>query len=482
MIDVRPLLLVIGILLTLLGVAMLLPAGIDLILNNPDWQVFFAAASLTTFIGMSLALTNWGYTTILNLQQAFLLTISSWVVLAAFAALPFAFAGLELSYTDAFFEAMSGLTTTGSTVMTNLDGTPPGILLWRALLQWLGGVGIIVMAVGLLPILQVGGMQLFRVEAFDTPEKVLPSAARFAASLGALYVSMTLACGLALIAAGIGPFDAVTHAMTTIATGGFSTHDRSVGYFDNAVVDWIIIGGMIAGSLPFALYLQALQGKRDRIWRDVQVRIFFVAVAMLVAAMTFYLWYTDVYRGFDNLRYAAFNVISVMTGTGYSTQDYNQWGPFAVMMLFWVMFIGGCAGSTSCGIKIFRFHVIVAAVVGHVRRMLHPHGVFVFHYNDRPIDPSVTASVMSFFFLFFVSIAVLTFLLGLLGLDFITALSAAATAIANVGPGLGPEVGPAGTFQNLPDAAKWLMSFGMLLGRLELFTVLIIFTPSFWQS
>lgn len=460
---------------------MFIPALADILYNNQDWQIFLGSALLTLFIGASLTLANWGHASQLSLQQAFLMTIFSWVALAAFAAMPFAFSQLNMSYTDAFFESMSGLTTTGSTVIIGLDTAPPGILMWRALLQWLGGVGIVVMAVAMLPMLQIGGMQLFKVEAFDTPEKVLPSAARFAYSITVIYLVLTIICLLSLRLAGMNWFDSIAHAMTTIATGGFSTKDDSIGGFNSALIDYIVIVFMLVGSLPFALYLQTVQGKTLALWRDPQVRVFFCAVLFLVASMTSYQLYANVNEGWDAFRFSAFNLVSVMTGTGYSSQDYNDWGPFAVVALFWIMFIGGCAGSTSCGIKIFRFHVIWSAMAAHIGRTLYPHGVFTPRYAGRAIDQAIITSVMSFFFLFFASIFVLALALSLFGLEFITALSSAATAIANVGPGLGNVVGPASTFHDLPDGAKWLLSGGMLLGRLELFTVLIIFTPGFWR-
>ncbi len=479
--DLRPIFLVAGLLLTTLGAAMFIPALADIVAGNRDWQVFFGSASLTLFVGGSLTLINWGHAGKLSLQQAFIMTIFSWIALTAFAAMPLALSQLNMSYTDAFFEAMSGLTTTGSTVIVGLDSAPPGILLWRALLQWLGGVGIVVMAVAMLPMLQIGGMQLFKVEAFDTPEKVLPSAARFAFSITIIYLVLTIICAASLRAAGMNWFDSVAHAMTTIATGGFSTKDASIGGFDSALIDYIVIVFMLVGSLPFALYLQTVQGKTTALWNDPQVRVFLAAVVFLVAMMTSYQLYADINQDWDTLRYSAFNLISVMTGTGYSSQNYNEWGPFAVVALFWIMFIGGCAGSTSCGIKIFRFHVVWAAMVAYVGRTLYPHGVFTPRYNSRPIDQAVITSVMSFFFLFFASIFVLAMALSFTGLEFVTALSSAATSIANVGPGLGNIVGPAGTFHDLSDEAKWLMAGGMLLGRLELFTVLIIFTPGFWR-
>ena len=481
MFDIRPILLVAGLLLTTLGAAMFIPALVDVLADNDDWQTFLGSGLLTLFIGISMTLINWGQGERLSLQQAFIMTIFSWVALAAFAAMPLAFSQLNMSYTDAFFESMSGLTTTGSTVIVGLDSAPPGILLWRALLQWLGGVGIVVMAVAMLPMLQIGGMQLFKVEAFDTPEKVLPSAARFALSITLIYVFLTFVCAVCLRIAGMNWFESIAHAMTTIATGGFSTRDASIGGFDSALIEYIVVAFMLVGSLPFALYLQTVQGKRGALFQDVQVRIFLIAVVSLVTVMTSYQIYAGVNEGWDTLRYSAFNLVSVMTGTGYSSQNYNTWGPFAVVALFWIMFIGGCAGSTSCGIKIFRFNVVWAAMASHVGRTLYPHGIFTPRYAGRPIDQAVITSVMSFFFLFFASIFMLALALSFTGLDFVTALSSAATSIANVGPGLGNLVGPAGTFHDLSEEAKWLMSAGMLLGRLELFTVLIIFTPGFWR-
>lgn len=467
----------------MLGAAMFLPALVDVAVGNDDWVVFASSAMLTLFTGVSFALMTWGHAGSLSIREAFVLVVAAWTILPAFAGLPFAFSGLELSYADAFFEAMSGLTTTGSTVISGLDTAPPGILLWRSLLQWLGGLGIIVMAIAILPILQIGGMQLFKVEAFDTAEKVLPSAAQLAVSLISFYAFATGLTALLLWIANMPAFDAINHAMTSIATGGFSTRDGSVGHFDSAQIDWIIIGAMIVGSLPFALYLQAIRGRPQTLWNDTQVQVFFGVLIVFVGLMTFYDKATLVEPdALTDLRYAAFNVISIMTGTGYATQDYSLWGPFATTLFFFIMFIGGCAGSTSCGIKIFRFQVVYEAVSVQVRRLIHPNGVFVPHYNHKPIQDSVTASVMSFMFLFALTFGIVSMALTLMGLDLVTAISSAGTAIANVGPGLGPVVGPSGNFSSLPDLAKWTLSFTMLIGRLEIFTVLVILTPTFWRG
>ena len=480
--DYRAVFLVNGLLLLILGVAMLVPALLDARVGHPDWQVFLAAAFLTGFVGAGLSIICWGSGGELHLRQAFVLTTSIWVVTPTFAALPFAFSDLDISYTDAFFEAMSGITTTGSTVISGLENAPPGILIWRALLQWMGGIGIIVTAVAILPLLQVGGMQLFRMESSDASEKVLPRTAQIAGTISIIYLSLSLFCALVYWAAGMPPFDAAAHAMTTIATGGFSTSDASIGVYDSALIDYTATAFMIIGSLPFLLYFQVIRGRPLALWRDSQVRWFFAILFTAITGMT--LWQVggnDVAMG-EALRLTIFNITSILTGTGYTTDDYGQWGGFAVVMFFFVIFVGGCAGSTSCGIKIFRFQVLYAAARTQMGRLLQPHGVFVANFNHRPIPESVMDSVMSFFFLFALSFAVLAVALSLMGLDFLTAVSGAATAIANVGPGLGSVIGPSGTFAPLPDMAKWLLAAGMLLGRLELLTVMVLFTRTFWRG
>lgn len=481
MIEFKPIIFILGILLSILAVAMVIPAIVDALVGNPDWQVFAAAAGTALFIGVSMILTTGSKWSSFSLRQAFILTNLAWLVIAIFGALPFAYSELELSITDAFFESMSGVTTTGATVIVGLDNAPPGILLWRAILQWLGGVGIIVMAIAVLPILQVGGMQLFKVEAFEA-DKVLPRAAQIAGGISLIYVLLTAVAAMILWSLGMTGFEAVAHAMTSIATGGFSTSDASLAHFDSAAIDWAICGFMILGSLPFVLYLRMFRGNLRALLRDSQVRWMFAIMGFAVLLTAGWLWYEDVMDGGPAFRYAAFNVISIMTGTGYSTAAFDAWGGFAMAMMFVLMFVGGCAGSTTCGIKIFRFQVLHATAAAQMKRLLQPHGVFFPYYNKKPIPESVSESVMGFFFLFIACYAILATGLGLFGLDFITAVSGAASAIANVGPGLGDIIGPAGTFKTLPDGAKWLLSAGMLLGRLELFTVLVLLTRAFWRG
>ncbi|EWY38435.1 potassium transporter TrkH [Skermanella stibiiresistens SB22] len=480
--DFRPVFFVLGILLSTLALSMMVPMLADLAVGHRDWITFAISGAFTLFVGVSLLLTNRMAEFTLSIRQAFLLTTLAWLVTATFAAVPLALAAIDLSYTDAFFEAMSGITTTGATVIVGLDMAPPGILLWRALLQWMGGIGIIVLALSVLPMLQVGGMQLFRTESSEKSDKVLPRAAQLATWIGSIYLIFTALCAVGYRLAGMEWFDAFAHAMTTIATGGFSTADASVAFFDDPLIELVGVIFMLAGALPFVLYLRALRGHLRPLLTDQQVRWFIVVVTSAVAAMTAHLWLARGYEPLIAFRMAGFNVVSVITGTGYATSDFGTWGSFAGGLMFFLMFVGGCAGSTTCGIKIFRFQVLYATADAQMRRLIQPHGVFIAYYNGKPIPEAVSVSVMSFFFLYALCFVVLSLTLQLLGLDYLTAMTGAATAISNVGPGLGPVIGPSGTFAPLPDAAKWVLAGGMLMGRLELFTVLILLTPAFWRQ
>ena len=481
-IDFRPVFLVIGLLLVILSGGMVIPAVVDLALGNPDWAAFATSAAFTLFVGAATFMTARTGDVTLTLRQAFLLTTLVWIVLPGFASVPFMISELQLSFTDAFFEAMSGITTTGATVITGLDTAPPGLLLWRAILQWLGGLGIIIMALTVLPMLKVGGMQMFKVEAFDAQDKVLPRANELATALVTTFIGLTVLWSLMYWAAGMNSLDAAVHAMTTIATGGYSSHDASIGYFDSATIDALATLGMIVGGIPFILYVQTLRGRPWALWRDSQTRWFVSACVGFVLIVTLYLWASERYGLGEALRYASLNTISMMTGTGYASTDFSQWGGFVIVILFMLMFVGGCAGSTTCGIKVFRFQVLFEVARVQLRQLMQPHGVFIPHYNNRPIDESVATSVMGFFYLYALTVCILAMALAALGLDFITAFSGAATAVSNVGPGLGPVIGPASTFASLPDSAKWLLSLGMLLGRLELYTVLVLVLPRFWRG
>ena len=481
MMDFRPAIFVVGILLATLAVVMIIPAVVDFMLGHKDWQLFAAASATTLFVGVTMALTSRARSIKLTIRHAFLITSLSWLALTLFASLPFAYSALDMSFTDAFFEAMSGITTTGSTVIVGLDNAPPGILLWRALLQWLGGIGIIVMGIAVLPMLQVGGMQLFRMESSDQSDKAMPRAAQIASAISIIYLGLTVIWSGLYWIAGLNGLDSVAHAMTTIATGGFSTHDASLSHFSSTAVDYIASAGMFIGALPFILYLKMLQGRGSALFKDSQAKWFTVFVAMLISVTTIWLVLDVGKDPLHALRLATFNIISVITGTGYATDDYGVWGSFSPALFFFIMFIGGCAGSTTCGIKVFRFQVLYAAARTQIMHLMQPHGVFIPYFDRRPVSQDIIISVLSFFFMWFLTFTALALGLALLGLDFVTAFSSAATSIANVGPALGPIAGPVGTFATFPDAAKWLMAVGMLLGRLELFTVIVLFSRNFWR-
>jgi trk system potassium uptake protein len=482
-IDLRPILVVMGVLLIILALFMAPPMVADMAAGHPDWQVFLAAGAATLFTGVTLVLMNQGYREAeLNSRHAFLLVTAVWLVVTLFAALPLAFSDLDLTLADAVFEATSGITTTGSTVIVGLDVAPPGILLWRAILQWLGGIGIIVMGVAILPMLRVGGMQLVRAESSDLSEKILPRAAQIASAIGLIYLALTVLCAGLYYGAGMGSFEAAAHAMSTIATGGFSTRDASIGAFSSAQVECIGIVFMILGSLPFVLYIQASNGQVRPLFLDAQVRWFMGIIVMFVLAVALWLVIVQGIVPLDALRHASFNIVSIISTTGFASSDYALWGTFPVTALFFLMCVGGCTGSTSGGIKIFRFTVLHAITRNQIARLVRPHGVFVPTFNRRPVPEAAAIAVMAFIFMFGLSFAAFALALSILGLDYLTAMSGALTALANVGPGLGDIIGPAGNFSTLPESAKWLLSAAMLLGRLELFTVLVLFTPAFWRS
>lgn len=482
MIDLRPVLYVAGLLLAGLAAAMLLPMTVDLIDRNIDWQVFALSTGVTGFVGITLTLTCRRRGSFdIDIRQAFLLTSFAWIAMAGFAALPFLFIERELGYTDAFFEAISGLTTTGSTVLEKLDDLPRGVLLWRSLLQWIGGVGIVVMAIIILPFLRVGGMQLFRTESSDRSEKVAPRPGELVGYIAIIYVMLSLACALAYWLAGMSAFDAVNHAMTTVATGGYSTHDASFGHFREPAIHWIAIVFMLSGALPFTAYIRTLQGRDRAIWRDSQVRTILVFLALVVTGTGLLLWWHKGMALGDAMREAAFNIVSIATTTGYASADYQLWGPPAVGLFLILIFLGGCTGSTSGGIKVFRFQILWIMTRSYLRQLLSPHSVVVPRYEGRRVPDDVPFSVLAFLVAFIGTVAVLTLALAGTGLDLVTALSGAAQAVANVGPGLGHIIGPAGNFAPLSDTAKWLLSIGMLLGRLELFTVLVLFQRNFWR-
>jgi trk system potassium uptake protein TrkH len=481
-IDLRPVFFVIGILLAVLAVAMTVPAAVDASFGDSDWTVFAGAAAVTGFFAASLVLVTRPSGEIrINLHQAFLLTALSWLIMSAFAALPFYFSSLDMNFFDSFFESVSGLTTTGSTVINGLDHAPAGILLWRSLLHWLGGIGIVVMAIAILPMLRVGGMQLFRMESSDRSEKMLPRATQFASALLYIYFTFSAVCTLAYVAAGMSFFDAVCHMMATISTGGFSNYDVSLAHFDNPAIELVATVFMLLGATTFPAYIGVTQGRWSALWRNQQLRGFLTFIVLVTLALALWHWKMNDERLSTALRHSLFNVVSVTTTTGFASTDYSTWGGFPVAVFFFLTFVGGCTGSTTGGIKIFRFQVLYAIVRAQIRRLVQPHGVFVPTYQGREITDSIALSVIAFLFLYGLSFVLLSVALGAFGLEFLTAISGAATALGNVGPGLGDVIGPVGNFSTIPDGAKFLLAIGMLLGRLEFMTLLIVLMPRFWR-
>jgi len=470
-----------GILQIILGISMAAPIIVQIIYGELD-SSFFGAGITTIVFGVLFFLSNYNHDKKLNLQQAFLLTALSWISIAVFGSLPFIFSSLNLSLTDSLFESMSGITTTGSTIITNLNDSPKSILLWRAMLQWLGGIGIIVMAITLMPIMNVGGMQLFKISNNDSSEKILPKSKEIALRLIFIYLGLTILCAIAYKIFGMNFFDSFTHSMTTIATGGFSNYNESIGYFNSAAIETTSIIFIILGSIPFIAYIKFLNGDKKIFFSDVQIKSFIKLIIISTLVLFAYIIIQEKNLSGANLRSISFNVVSILTGTGYVTQEFDSWGSFPLIFFLILMFIGGCAGSTCCGIKIFIIQILYLFLVNQLKKIIYPRGIFIIKYDKNNVDDKFMASVISFIFLYIVIFFLITALLSLNGLDFITAISGAATSISNVGPGLGSIIGPNGNFSQLPDMSKWILSLGMILGRLELFAILILFLPSFWRK
>ena len=468
-----------GILQIILGVFMFIPVIAQIIYSEVD-SSFVGASLITMIFGSLFFLSNLNHDKKLNLQQAFLLTSLSWLSVAIFGSIPFIFSMIDLSITDAFFESMSGITTTGSTIISNLENTPKSILLWRAILQWLGGIGIIIMAITLMPLMNVGGMQLFKISSNDSSEKILPKSKEIALRLIFIYTGLTTLCGITYRVFGMNNFDSLTHSMTTIATGGFSNYNESIGYFNSIPIEVSSMIFIILGSLPFIAYIKFISGDKKILISDIQIRMFIKIILVSIIILSIYVILNENIQ--FSLRYISFNVISILTGTGYVNAEFDGWGNFPLILFLVLMFIGGCAGSTTCGVKVFRIQILYLFFSNQLKKIIYPRGIFVIKYDENIINDKFLASIISFIYFYFVIFFILTALLSLSGLDFITSISGAATSISNVGPGLGSLIGPNGNFSLLPDVSKWILSLGMILGRLELFAILVLFLPSFWRN
>jgi trk system potassium uptake protein len=472
----------IGILLVVLGFFMIVPYFMQLIYDENSHS-FISSSFVTIFVGILFILANLEKEFKLDLRETFLFSTLAWVMIAIFGSLPFILSPKEFTFSEAFFESMSGITTTGATIITDLDNTSKSILLWRAIMQWLGGIGIVVMAITILPLLKVGGMQLFKMEGADSTEKILPRTIEVATIIISTYLALTLLCGLFYWLFGMSIFDSVSHAMTTIATGGFSTHNDSIGFFKSSNIEVVASIFIILGSIPFISYLKFAKGNKKIFFQDIQIKGLIYLILISVLIMFAYLLFINYESGFlDKIRISSFNVISILSGTGYVTDDFGLWGKFSLIFFLFLMFIGGCAGSTACGIKIFRLQMLFIFLTNQIKKLISPNSIIINKYNNQKISNNFINSVIVFIFSFLFIFLIISMLLSISGLDFLTAISGAASAISNVGPGLGDMIGPNGNYKAIPDLSKWILTIGMLLGRLELFAVLVLFFPSFWRN
>ncbi len=479
--DIRPVAHVIGWLVAAFGAVMTLPTLVDLSEADGNGASFAVSGILTALLGgLAVIATRTGRRPRLDLRQSLLVTAGAWLALPAAGSLPFLLGVPHLSLTDAIFEATSAMTTTGGTVIAGLDHMPDGILLWRGILQWVGGIGVVLMAILILPVLGIGGTQIARTADFNTVEKILPHARDIALAFGQVYFILTFLCALGYLWSGMSPFDALVHSMTTIATGGMANHDASFGEF-TAPAQYVSMLFMLLSAMSFVRFVQALRGDLRPLLADTQIRTFLAVFAAFTFAVVASRALEGEPVGEEVLRGSAFTVASILSTTGFATEDYILWGPLAVTLVFCAGMICGCSGSTSGGPKVFRYQLLATEVNHAVTLLGSPHRVMRRRYQGRPVSDRTLDSTMAFFLFFFLTLGLGAALLVLLGLDPLTAISGAATSISNIGPGLGPLIGPAGNFVSISAPAKWVMIALMVAGRLELLTIYAIFTLGFWR-
>ncbi len=479
--NLKSSLFIIGNLLVFFSIYSFIPGVVDYFNNGTDWVVFFVISIVCLFTGLNVSFIFKKKDKDVEVLSAFLLTLISWIILTFIGALPFFLGTSSLSLADAFFESMSGLTTTGATVIQDLDNTSKSILIWRAMLQWLGGIGIIVIAIAIFPILKIGGMQLFQSEFSSKEEKVLPRTTKIATGIGFVYLFLTVMCSILLYFSGMSSFDSIAHGMTIIATGGFSTKDMSIGFFDSLFTEIVTIFFMIISSLPFILLFQSIRGKVLDIILSSQVQFFLILISVITVLVAFWLKRYYEVDFLQSLRISAFAVISISTGSGFSTYDFSVWGSFTTLLFLFLMLIGGCSGSSSCGLKIFRVQILLKSSLTLIKKIIQPRGVFIPTYNKSEISEDILTSVTGYFFLYIFIFAILSLILAFDGQGILTSLSGAAATLANVGPGLNESIGPSGNYSSISDFTKIFLCIGMLVGRLELFPILILLSPQLWK-
>ncbi len=479
--DVRPAAHIIGLLLVALGAAMLFPAALDLASGEGNWRAFLLSAAVTAVFGAAVALAS--RTALgrpLDIRQAYLLTSGAWIALALFGALPFMLGAPGLSFTEAVFEAMSGVTTTGSSMIAGLDRAPPGMNLWRGILNWVGGLGVAFVAMIFLPVMRVGGMQFFRAQGFDTLGKVMPRAADIARSLLNVYAGLTLICYLAYLAVGMTSLDAVVMAASTLATGGFSPTDQSFGKYGGPA-DYVGTLFMALAALPYIRYVQLLSGSARPFWHDTQVRVFLGIILGAAAVTAVWRVGTSEMAPEPAFREALFNLTSIMTTTGFSSGSFAGWGPFAIYVGFLVGLVGGCSGTSSASLSVFRVVILFKAVQRAVQRIVTPDRVLPIRYEGRAVDADTVNGVVFFVNLYVVIFGTLSVAVALTGVDAESAVMGVWTSLSNIGYGAGPLVARSGTFAEYPEAAKWLLTLAMLLGRLGLLSFFVLLLPRFWR-
>tara|TARA_B100001121_G_scaffold310438_1_gene341472 strand:+ start:482 stop:1933 length:1452 start_codon:yes stop_codon:yes gene_type:complete len=481
--NLYPVIFIVSVMFILLSIFMTLPVHLLAFSGAPNAMAFAKSAAIVCGLGILGILCTYRQPRDLKPRFMFVLTVSSWLIVALLSALPFYLSNHGISMTDAFFESTSGITTTGATVFSGLDQMDPDLLLWRSILQWMGGIGIIGMFVAVLPFLRVGGMRLFSTESSEWTDKALPRMKTLSRSLLFVYVVLTAFGVLIYWLSGMTLFDAFNHSLTSISTGGFSTSDQSMGKFNDLILlESTLL--MILGSLPFFLYVREIHGQHGVLFRDQQVRLFLAILFVVPVLITLYRWWVSPipFNPLHNYVATLFNVTSVITTTGYASEDYSTWGPLAFVVFFFLMFVGGCSGSTAGGMKIFRFQLSLIILREQLMRLLHPRAVLSRNFNGRAVSDEIISSMIAYTFIFLLSLLLITVALAAMELDFITAITGALSALTNVGPGLGDIIGPADNFAPLPDAAKWVLSIGMLMGRLEVLSVVIVLSPAFWRG
>ena len=482
MIDFHPVVNILGRLTFCLGVLMYLPAALDHAQGDRNAAAFATAATLVWAVGAMVTLATRGaLRRAFDLRSAFLLTVAIWVLSPLIGALPLMIGAPHLEFTDAYFEAVSGITTTGSTVIVGLSDLPAGMNLWRGMLNWLGGLGIAFIAMIFLPVMRVGGMQFFRTEGFDTLGKILPRASDIALSLIWVYAGLTLACLMAYKAIGMSALDSAIHAFSTIATGGFSAQDSSFGAYGGSA-EYVGALFMVLSAIPYIRYVQLVSTRSGAIWRDVQVHGFLRWILLSVGMVTLWRWWQGGQGLEEAFRQSLFNLISIMTGTGVFSTDISHWGGFALVVAFVVGIIGGCSGSSSAALSVFRVQLAMAAVRAHLRQVSLPHRVEPVRYAGRAVDEATLSGVMTFVTGYILLMGVFSVAIALSGLDMQSAIFASWSSLGNIGFGIGPAIAATGTYADFPPSAKWIMILAMLIGRLSLLAVFVVLMPRFWRG